>query len=109
KRGDARAGLALSPGVNAVNVEGKPLVRLRGKRSAVWIDLRGATAVDFHLQQAPKWFWEPDPKVYEGVRQHAVEGARGPNALAAAGWQTHDIPARTGLDSDVYWQVDSGW
>lgn len=106
KRADAAMGLALVPNADTVKVDGRPLIRLRGKRSAVWIDAHGGRVVDYHLQDRPTWFWEPDPQKTDGQRQHFVEGARGPNLLQPPGWRTTLTPPRAALDESDYWQVD---
>ncbi|MCX5662109.1 MAG: hypothetical protein NTW19_20725 [Planctomycetota bacterium] len=106
KRADASVGLALIPNVDTVKVDGRPLIRVRGKRSAIMIDAHGGTIVDYHPQDRPTWFWEPDPKEADRSRQHFVEGARGPNLLQSPGWTTSTLPPRAALDQGDCWQVD---
>ncbi len=109
KRGDAGAATVFSPNVDTTEVDGRPFVRIRSKRSAVLIDQQAARVVDFHLGRRPRWLIESDTEVEDKVRARAVGlGVSGPNVLGQAGWITPVEPVGRELELNTYWVVDGG-
>lgn len=107
KRADMRGGQILAFHVDTIKEQGRDLIRIRGRRSAVLIDPVGAKVVDYHLGRRPRWFFEPEPYRSDRSRIRQVEQPAGPNVLADDGWRTTCEPCAPALREQRYWQVEA--
>lgn len=114
KAGDSEAGLLLVPGVSRITENGRDLIRIRGRQSAMLVDPRGGRVVDFHRAAPPRVFFIDDPdragpgEGRDRTTPVPVETAVWPNVLGEGGWRVELTPEVPELRDTLMWQSDAG-
>lgn len=107
KRVDTTVGLLTVPNVDTDKVDGRQVIRMRGRLSSVTIDPVGARVIDFHVGRRPKWISEKvDPRSLADPTYRLVERPQKANVLSPPGWMT-TVEVCPALDASTYWQVEA--